>query len=78
MPQTSKEVQDIIDGWFPPDDPRTQDHRCLMLLEAKGWVEKNGMLYPPVSSYYGPREDYVMLKYLVEEWDYSYKTGTLV
>lgn len=82
MPQTSKDVQEIIDAWFPfdPNDfnSRGQDFRVRALLLAKGWTERVGMFSPPTPSYYGPREDYVLLKYLVEEWDYAYECAPLI
>lgn len=75
MPQTSDAVQTIIDNWFPYDPENdmqsSQDHLAHRLLLAKGWTEKAGMFSPPTPSYYGPREDYILLKYLKEEWDYD-------
>lgn len=82
MPQTSKEVQDIIDRWFPhPEHPESvmgQDHYAVQVLLSKGWTEKAGMFSPPTPSYYGPREDYILLKYLREEWDYDFVCASLV
>jgi hypothetical protein len=82
MPQTSSEVQAVIDKWFPFDDAtqpkHSQDFAVMRVLRSKGWTEKAGMWYPPTPSYYGPREDYILLKYLVEEWDYAYTTPPLV
>lgn len=81
MPQTSNAVQRTIDGWFPQTGDKSelpQDWMCHKLLLAKGWTERNGMFSPPTSSYYGPREDYLLLKYLVEEWDYAYECAPLI
>lgn len=86
MPQTSDAVQAIIDKWFPDRFRRnasgtelcSQDFLCHELLLAKGWTEKAGIFYPPTPSYYGPREDYILLKYLIEEWDYDYKCDPLI
>lgn len=80
MPQTSDPVKNTINKWFPwhPDMKYGQDEMCRQLLLAKGWTEKAGMFSPPTSAYYGPREDYVMLKYLREEWDYDFEMAPLV
>lgn len=80
MPQTSDAVQAIIDKWFPPqeDERFSQDYLCLKVLLSKGWTEESGMFNPPTPSYYGPREDYILLKYLVEEWDYDYICPPLI
>lgn len=81
MPQTSDAVRKIIDDWFPfdPDnDMFSQDHLAHKLLLAKGWTERAGMFYPPTPSYYGPREDSILLKYLIEEWDYGCEMEPLI
>lgn len=82
MPQTSSAVQGIIDDWFPydlnNDMQPDQEHLAHKLLLAKGWTEEAGKFYPPTPSYYGPREDYILLKYLIEEWDYGYETAPLI
>lgn len=78
MPQTSDAVLSIINKWFPLDRRETPHWSALKLLFAKGWTERGGMLTPPTPSYYGPREDYVLLKYLVEEWDYDYQTAPII
>jgi hypothetical protein len=80
--QTSKDVQDIIDTWFPYQGGDADwfglDNLCRSVLLSKGWTEHAGMFSPPTPSYYGPREDYVLLKYLVEEWDYAHDCAPLV
>lgn len=78
MPQTSDEVRKIIANWFPNTDVMSEDYQCWKLLIAKGWTEKGGHFAPPSPSYYGPREDYILLKYLVEEWDYDYECAPLI
>lgn len=86
MPQTSDAVQAIIDEWFPNRFLRNetgttllgQDFLCRKVLLSKGWTERAGMFSPPTPSYYGPREDYILLKYLREEWDYDMITPTLL
>lgn len=68
MPQTSDELRELMIKWFGD----MSDYGPLKLLMAKGWTDKGGMLFPPTPSYWGPREDYVLLKFLREEWDYDY------
>jgi hypothetical protein len=86
MPQTSDAVLAIIAAWFPDRFSRgptgtelfSPDYLCHKVLLSKGWTEHAGMFSPPVPSYYGPREDYILLKYLVEEWDYAYECPPLI
>jgi len=80
MPQTSDAVQAIMDSWFPDDgSPHwSQDHLAHKLLLMKGWTERAGVFSPPTPSYWGPREDYILLKYLREEWDYDFEMASLL
>lgn len=73
MPQASSDLQQIIIGWFGSID----DYGPSCVLLSKGWTEKAGMWYPPSPSYWGPWEDYVLLKFLRDEWDYSWQCTSL-
>lgn len=70
MPQTDEATRAQIVAWFGYEF--SHDFACLKVLLSKGYTEKAGMIRPPSPSHYGPMEDYVLLKYLHEEWDYAF------
>lgn len=74
MPQASDALRNLMTKWFGSYD----DAGPFKLLQSKGWTCHAGMWFPPTSSYYGPREDYILLKFLNNEWDYDFKTPPLM
>lgn len=75
MPQTSKDVQQIIDRWFPRKEHlpyETQDNHCMAYLESHGW--KLTRLFewePPVPAHTVSYFEWICIKYLIEEWDFG-------
>lgn len=74
MPQASDKLRAQMKEWF---DDGISDSGPYAVLKAKGWTDDGGLLSPPTPSYYGPREDYILLKFLHDEWDYDWKSAPL-
>lgn len=71
MPQSSDELRKLMGQWFGDEISDEGPYKYLM---SKGWIEEAGMFYSPTPSYFGPVEDYIVLKFMMEEWDYSWES----
>lgn len=72
MPQTTDALRALMKRWF--GDP-VATHGPILFLESHGWTEEGGLFIPPVSHHNVSREELACLRFLAEEWDYSYEIG---
>lgn len=70
MPSTSDQTYNTIKGWFPGVDG--PDWPVLQVLRSQGFCEHKGMIYPEVPSRSITNEQWTLISYLIEEWDYGY------
>lgn len=73
MPSTSDARRALIAKWFPDKGNSGPDFGCICTLESMGFtVDRGGLIHPPVSSHSLTWEQWEMVLYLVEEWDYGF------
>lgn len=71
MPQASDELRAKMKEWFGDEVDDRGPYKYLM---SKGWTEEAGVFHPPTPSYYGPVEDYIVLSFMMHEWDYAWES----
>jgi hypothetical protein len=72
MPSTTPERRERIARWFGKD---AADYEVREKLISMGFYETTGgMIHPPVSHASLTWEQWEMVIYLVEEWDYGFQT----
>lgn len=70
MPSTSQHIHDLISRYFPAEEDKVA--ACLKCLQAQGFKEFKGMIYPEIKSRSMTAEQWHTITYLVEEWDFGY------
>lgn len=68
MPSATQELQDLMLDWFGDID----DAGPTRILESRGWrLVPNWKWKPPVPHYTIHHIDYILIMFLVQEWDYG-------
>lgn len=71
MPQTSAEIQERIDKFFPSAS-QSQDFQSTKFLEKAGYIlNKNWTWKLPSPDHKITEEEDLCLVYLIEEWDFG-------
>lgn len=68
MPTSPDWVRDLMIKWFGDIDAGPP----LKFLLARGYVEKRGMLFPPVSAHKVSSYEWECICFLCDEWDFAY------
>lgn len=74
MPQASDELEDIIVNWFNKDKKEnvSLDIECIKFLKSRGYILTRGWCWvKPVPAHTISTEEYLCMKYLVDEWDFG-------
>lgn len=72
MPSTTPERHARISRWFGEDHPFGLDGACLHTLMCMGFYEEGGLIRGPTAAHSPTYEQWEMVLFLCEEWDYGF------
>lgn len=81
MPNASDSLRAIIRGWFgnptisDPEDyywSWIDDYTSFAVLASMGFTHARGVIEPPVPSHTLTQDQFLLVKFLIDEWDYAY------
>lgn len=74
MPQADDKLRELMGRWF--GDEVDLLYGPLQFIKSRGYIDRAGMLMPPVPSHRVSYEEGAVIDFLCDEWDFGFAGTT--